>query len=199
MGLGAVLPFEKWWDFVYAGAGFVALLFLVGAVYSLIYSLFIAFGNHSKFKKKFISDWQKNKFILIYTGVLALALLIFACLFGLGFKSGLIFAVLMFFISILYIYLKAVDSCMIKLVEPGKLTEGDWTVSDIKLRTGIIKKTVHGLSIEDIAKLRKARRMVLIKEGIPFTPAILISFLAMVFFVAVLGFDFEKMIFLLLS
>lgn len=199
MGLGAVLPFEGWRDFIFVGAGFVALLFLAGAIYSLIYSFFIAGKDYAKFRRELANNWQKNKFIVIYSGILALALLIFAYLLGLGFGLGLMVALMMFSISILYIYLKAVDSCMIKLVDAGRLTEGDWLVSDIKLGRALIKKTVHGLSLEDIRRLRKAGKKVLIKEGIPFTPAILISFLVMVFFLAVLGFDFERMIFLLLS
>ena len=75
---------------------------------------------------------------------------------------------------------------MIKLVKAGDLTEGDWLVGDIKLGRGVIKKTVDGLSVNDILKLRKAGKSVLIKEGIPFTPAFLMAFVVMVFFGAAL-------------
>ena len=65
------------------------------------------------------------------------------------------------------------------MVSPKNLTEGDWLERDVKIGRSVIKRSVHGLSLEDIKRLRKAKKRVLIKEGIPFTPAFLAAFLIM--------------------
>ena len=197
MGLGIILPFEKWGDFAFGGLGFVMVFFLVGALYSLIYSVFLAFVNQARFGKEFEKNLGNRRYWTIIPAVLAILLALFYVLaipFSLWVIS-LIVSVLFFF---LFIYLKAVDSCMVRLVSPGKLTEGDWIVEDIQLNGSVVRKTVHGLSLSDIAKLRKAKRRVLVKEGVPFVPAIFIAFL-MVFFSAVSGSDFQTILFSLLS
>ena len=71
---------------------------------------------------------------------------------------------------------------MIKLTNPKDLSEGDWLEEDVKLQKGIIKKSVHGLSVEEIDKLRKTRRKILIKQGIPFTPVSFITLIIIEFF-----------------
>jgi len=68
-------------------------------------------------------------------------------------------------------------------------------MGDIKLNREVVKKTIHGLSAEDIARLRKAGKMVLVKEGIPFTPAFLLAFLIMVFSFLVLKVDWMTLLF----
>ena len=65
---------------------------------------------------------------------------------------------------------------MIKNRDPWKLTEGDWLERDVKIGRKVIKKSVHGLSLKEIRILRKAKKKVLIKEGVPFTPAFLFAF-----------------------
>ena len=53
MGLGIVLPISNWMDLFFVGVGFLFLLFLIGACYSLVYSFFIAGRNFKIFKKEF--------------------------------------------------------------------------------------------------------------------------------------------------
>ena len=121
-------------------------------------------------------------------GLSALTGIVFGFVAGNGFGFNVGITVFGFFIlfPLLYFYLFSVERCMIKLVSPLKLREGDWLVSDVKLGSKVIKKDVHGLSLSDIEKLRKAGKSVLIKKGIPFTPAFLIAFLVMVFFLEAL-------------
>ena len=87
----------------------------------------------------------------------------------------------------LYSYLMALDKCMIRLMKASELTEGDWLERDVRLSKGVIKKSVHGLSLEEIKIIRKENKKVLIKEGIPFVPVFLITLILMVFFYLVLG------------
>jgi len=194
-GLGAVLPFEGYLSFVSVGWGFVLFLFLIGAIYSLIYSIFLVSKNYSKFSKAFTKNLGK-KSLLIFMSLFAVCF-IFTLYYSFGFDLLLLFigVLLSFFFFGLIVYAKSLDVCMIKLISPKKLTEGDWIIGDIKLNKGVVKKTVHGLSAEDIVKLRKAGKMVLIKEGIPFTPAFLAAFLVMVFFFLVLKVDWFYFLF----
>ncbi len=194
MGIGAALPISSLLDLVYVGGGFMMLMFLLGAAYSLVYSMIIAIRN----KDKFIVEFRKNLGNRMYwLAVPAIFVLLLAVIYFLiGIPLELLAVVILFSIAsyFLFVYLRAVDSCMIKLVSPGKLTDGDWLHEDIKLRNGWVRKSVHGLSVEDILRLRKAGKKVLIKEGVPFVPAILLAFLIMVFFLAVLGLDFWNLV-----
>jgi len=83
----------------------------------------------------------------------------------------------------LYIFVKAVEnSCMIKLLAPKQLTEGDWLVKPVKIGKKIIKPKTEGLTVQDIAIIKKAKKKVLVKEGMPFVPVFLIAVLASLFF-----------------
>lgn len=187
MGIGAVLPYENYIDLAYVGLGFVALLLLAGAVYSLIYSIFLSAQSWIKFKKNFKDETGKRKKMFLIS--LGFSVLMFACTaFGIFYWGIALIAIsFSFFIAFLYIYLKALEGCMIKLAHPEKLTEGDWLEQEITIGNYVVRKSVHGLSMEDIKRLKKAGRKALIKEGIPFSPAFLVAFLIMVSFLAVSG------------
>jgi len=194
MGLGAVLPFSSLMDFAYVGLGFVMLLFFVGAIYSLIHSAFLVVGNYKKFASEFGKNFGTRK-NWILASIFALVFVAFLYyIFGIDLLVmvfGVMFAI---FVFLLLAYAKSLEVCMIKLVSPSLLTEGDWLVRDVKLNGKVIKKTVHGLSLGDIVKLKKAGKKVLIKEGIPFTPAFLIAFVIMVFFLGASGFEFQNLL-----
>jgi hypothetical protein len=199
MGLGAVLPFSSFIDFFYIGLGFIVILFLAGAVYGLFYSIFIVSRNREKFAKELLLVARKRKYLFLIPVVFVIFSFIASLLFYFPFEFWGIASLFVLFLTFLYIYMKGVEKCMIKLVKPADLTEGDWLEADIKVGNGWIRKSVHGLNVDDILKLRKANKNVLIKEGIPFVPAFLIAFLLMVFFYAISGQGFENLVYLLLS
>jgi len=181
MGLGGVLPYQNLSDFIYLGFGFILLLFFVGAIYTLVYSAVLFLLNKKKFIKEFRKIFSKFKNLLLLDSVL-LIFLIFI-LVDKGFDL-FIFAFLVLAITPwIYVYSKAIEqSCMIKLISPSKLTEGDWLEKDVRVGNKFIKKSIHGLSKKDIEFLKKVRKKAWIKEGIPFSPVFLIAFLLMVFF-----------------
>ena len=47
--------------------------------------------------------------------------------------------------------------------------------TDVKVQGKWIGKSVHGLSLGEIALLRKHKKLVYIKQGIPFVPAFLFA------------------------
>ena len=105
--------------------------------------------------------------------------------FSYGYKVsyGLIFAAVLLTLALLFIYLRAVDkSCMLVYVKPKDLREGDWIGEEIVIKGKEIGNSVHGLSLEEIKKLLKRGKSVLIKQGVPFVPVFLIAYIITLFF-----------------
>ncbi|MEM4271856.1 MAG: A24 family peptidase [Candidatus Pacearchaeota archaeon] len=177
MALGAVLPFESLNDFLYVGFGFLFALFLAGAVYSLCYSGHIVYRNSAKFKKEFAINYGKMMYAQLLVMIAIVVLVLIYALGGpINISVLLVLVVFPYAMFLLFIYLKSLDRCMIKYANANELTEGDWLEQEVRIGNYVIKKSVHGLSWDDIMKLRKAKKKALIKEGIPFTPAFLIAF-----------------------
>ena len=98
----------------------------------------------------------------------------------LGFFESLFFLLGIFLLIfvLLYNYARAVDeSCMVKKIKAKFLREGDWLYRDLRLGRKIIKADWDGLTKEQIKLIQKKKKSVLIKQGIPFSPVFLISFL----------------------
>ena len=111
-----------------------------------------------------------------------LAIFVALVLLAFGFLDNLFFilGILIFVLPYLYMYVKSVDeSCMVKRVKASKLTEGDWLYKDLKVGRKIIKAKWDGLSKAEIKLIQRKLNFVTIRNGIPFTPVFLISFVAL--------------------
>ena len=187
---GAILPFSSYLNIILLSVTFLILLFSVGAVYSLLYSIFIVAKNKSVFKKHFKINWKKYR-IFVLVPIIIFIILALA-------KVYIYFSLTFLLISLgvlLYIYTLALDKCMIVLLPPNKLTEGDWLIQDIKLSKNLtIKKTVHGLSKKDISLLKRYNKRIKIKQGIPFVPAFLISLIITGYAFLILEFPFSALL-----
>jgi Flp pilus assembly protein protease CpaA len=189
MGMGIILPYTNYFSLIALPLLFILVLFSVGALYSLIYSIFIVAKNKNKFLKELTIKTKNTRNWLLISGIL-----FFVSLF-IGLKQNIAFAFsIIFLIPIVYVYTKTLDKCMIILTPPNKLTEGDWLEEDTKLpNKKIIKKSVHGLSKEDIQLLKKYNVSIKIKQGIPFVPAFLITIIltALFFLISKLPLSFS--------
>jgi Flp pilus assembly protein protease CpaA len=173
-GLGGVLPFERITDYLFYGGGFIFLLFLTGIVYSLIYTGILVARKREEFKRDFLIKLNKNKKWIVWSFVF-FGGGAFILLFN-GFGVGGLWFLAFPLILLLYVYVKSVESvCMINNVKPGKLMEGDWLEKDVKLGKKWIRKSVHGLSLDEIKILMKNGKKVWIKDGVPFSPAFLLA------------------------
>lgn len=193
MGLGAMIGINVGnipSQFLFA---FLINALLVGALYGLLWSVFLVFKNKKIFSREF------NKILMGKTIVKAkkIMLMILIALFVLLFLIKLYYikimvltlAFVMLVTFYLWIFVKAIEkSCMYKLVEPSKLTEGDWIVKDIYVGgkyitgpkdLGISKKQINQLV--EFYKRKKVKK-ILIKEGIPFVPSFLIAFIVTLMF-----------------
>jgi prepilin signal peptidase PulO-like enzyme (type II secretory pathway) len=64
---------------------------------------------------------------------------------------------------------------MTRIKKPSEIQEGDWLAKNVKLKTKTLKYSWDGLSKEDVKLLRKEKKNIKVKEGIPFAPAFLIA------------------------
>jgi len=180
IALGAVLPFSIIFnENLKIFALFFVLFLLVGAVYSIGASVYLSFRNFKKFKKEFSKQFKKNKKLSMLAIFLALVLIAFGFSDSLFFILGLIVFTLPYF----YIYVKSVDeACMIKRIKASRLSEGDWLYKDLKVGRKTIKAKWDGLNKSEIKSIQKKLNFVTIRQGIPFTPVFLISFILLFFF-----------------
>ena len=187
MGMGAMLGLD--WHlsgFPFMFNFFVNVL-VVGALYGLVWSFVLILRSFQGFRKEFRKQWDKRAYKVVRMGIVIFGVLSFALAFFIeGGISRLM--ILMVYAGLVISYLlwvsmKAVEKvCMLRAVEPTRLTEGDWIVKDIRYRgkyicgpkdLGISKPAIRALvKLFRMGKIKK----VLIKEGIPFVPSFLIAF-----------------------
>lgn len=147
-------------------------ILMVGAVYGLIWSFVMVFMNFNKFIKeaKKILSIKKVRKMQKYFIVIALVLIVVSY-FGLGFPYRIIIPLLILLLLLLFylwIFIKATEnSCMLKYVEPMKLTEGDWIARDIIInkKRVIAKKSLTEKYINLISThYKKFERILLVKR-----------------------------------
>lgn len=186
MGLGAMIGLKL--SISSFLVSFLFNIFLVGAVYALIWSIVLAVKN----RKKFIEESRKllhAKRILLARKIIlvsAAALLLLLFLVKDRYLRIMLFALVILYLATFYlwIFVRVIErSCMLKLVPPEKLTEGDWIAKDVIVSGKRITGPKDlGVSLEQIAQLKKLKKQrkikeILIKEGIPFVPSFLLAFI----------------------
>ncbi|RMF55148.1 A24 family peptidase [Candidatus Woesearchaeota archaeon] len=192
IGLGAIigLPLEMRMPFF---ADFLINTIVIGAFYGLAYSFFIAFKHKKAFLNKFSAlresrNAKRFRNIIFFCIVLILvSTLIMREKFYL--MVSLVFSVFLIMIWLVWLLVKAIEeSCMLKMVDPEQLTEGDWIVKDIIIdKKRVCGPKDLGISKDQIKQLiafKKQKKIskVLIKEGIPFVPSFLFGFVITVLF-----------------
>ncbi|MBI4143457.1 prepilin peptidase [Candidatus Woesearchaeota archaeon] len=192
MGLGAMIGID-------AGAlptqflsGFIVNALFVGAVYGLLWSFCLVLKNRKKFWVEFTKALSEKNAVKIKKLLLVLMALLLALFFITDAYSKILILSLAFLALstfYLWIFVKTVEkTCMHKLVEPSKLTEGDWIVNDVYAKEKYITGPKDlGVSKSQIRKLTELYekgkiKKILIKEGIPFVPSFLVAFVTTLIF-----------------
>ncbi|MCP3686704.1 MAG: prepilin peptidase [bacterium] len=191
IGLGALLGFTIVFEPPFFRADDILVAFFVniafvGFFYALLWSSYLALRNFRKFwkeLKKNIKAYRKWTRIMLVISILAIPAVMFIPDF---FIRLAIVTLVILCLSTLYIwfFVKSVEnSSMYKLVEPTALTEGDWIAKDVKVgKKRICGPKDLGIEKKQIAQLIQLRKRgkvkkILIKEGIPFVPSFLLSFI----------------------
>ena len=181
MAIGAILGFHP--DKFAISTGFLINLVFAGAAWSLIWSGALAIGNRKNFWKTFKALRHHSPYKrLRITSLLVAAVLVFAS-FALPFKTALLgLALIAYAMCYLTIFVKSVElSCMHKWITPDKLTEGDWLIHAVKVGNKQVLPAKLGLEKKQVNLLNKLYAQkkidrVLVKYGVPFTPAFLMAF-----------------------
>ncbi len=191
MGLGAAIGFNVFGVFGEHNISFLTLLLnilLVGAVYGIVWSIYLAIKNRKIFMKKFGEYLHKKEIIIVRRILLSftvLALIVIFFLLPVDFHLRyILFGIIaaLFVMFYMWLFVKIIEeSCMIKEIPVEKLTEGDWIYKDVYIgKKKIAGPKDLGISKEQIELLLKLKkkgkiRKIMIKEGIPFIPSFLIA------------------------
>ncbi|MBU0616069.1 MAG: A24 family peptidase [Nanoarchaeota archaeon] len=190
MGLGALIGFDVMLRGVPFALGLLFNILIVGAAYGLFWSVVLVVRNWKRFAKemkKLLTKYGTSRKIIL---LLAMLFLVGTFFGDFSFKvSSATLAISLLCVYYLFVSIKAIENvCMLKLVTPDKLTEGDWIAKDVKVMGERITGPKDlGISMKNIKKLRKLYKLgkvkkILIKEGIPFVPSFLIAFLVTLIF-----------------
>jgi Flp pilus assembly protein protease CpaA len=179
IALGAVIPFS---GNLLININLVLIFFLLflvaGAFYGIILSAILGIRNRKKFVKEFSREFKEKKnyfYICLILGIVFVMLAFFETFF-------LYLGILVFIAPYVYFSAKSIDeACMIKKIDTKSLTEGDWLYKDVKIGRRLIKARWSGLSNEEIAFIRKKKKEILIRQGIPFSPVFLISYTGLIY------------------
>jgi len=147
-----------------------------GAIYGLTYSAILGIIHFKDVKKVFPKESKKIHlmYILIFSVILILV--------GLFSSFILVLGIFLLLFSLLYVFAKALEKvAMYRKVKTSILREGDWLVKDVRVGGRIIKSNFNGLSSEEIKLIKKHRKEILIKGGLPFVPAFVIAFVLYIF------------------
>lgn len=179
MALGPILPLsnittENLMTFLY----FIILLLFAGAIYNLIFTIVILAKNKEKFSSEFKNMLKKGKSSIYLTIIIFMLAAITLILLKMYSLIYLVITIIL--IPFLYIYTKTIEKFMVIKTKPRDLREGDWLAEEIKIKGKTIKPKWEGLSKHEIELIIKSNLQVKIKNGIPFSPAFLIAFIALI-------------------
>jgi hypothetical protein len=134
--------------------------FFIGAAYSIIYSIILAYRN-PKISKSFFNNLKDRKILvgLLVTFSLSIAfLLIWQLIF---FAISFLTFILIFF----HKFSKTIEQSFYMRIPVGKLKVDDMLGEDIP-SLKLYKKYIKGLSKGQVRKIKKSRKYVTIREGI---------------------------------
>ena len=191
-GLGALIPIYPmltkgliWAKTTnYFGLDFFINLIIVGAVYTIIYAIYLSIINRKKFAENFKELYSSKKTKKFEKIIWILVVLInIAGFFVLKTNSErtlvLSISLLLLLFNYLLVFTKAIEkTTMYKTISTQKLREGDCITSKLKSEDKLIySPSVHGVKKSQIELIQKHFKEVPIKEGISFAPTFLIAFL----------------------
>ena len=137
---------------------FFAIIFC-GAIFSLLFSVYLIIINYKKFKKEFIVQKPKNKLYKI-SKIFSAAFLLFSTYLLIFIDAyigitAMLFSVMFFCLGLISVILKAVENSSMIIPHKAKdLVEGDWIDEPILLNNKtILKKKV--ITLKDLILIQK--------------------------------------------
>ena len=155
-------------------------IIIIGAVYGMVFVIALALKNYKKFKLEYINTAVKNKKQKKSYMFITISLILVAILF----KSSairiifIVLAVLVLSNFYLLLMIRSVEKIVLfKYIPTSRLTEGDWIAKNIYINKKLVyNKDSPGVNKKQLSIIKKSKiKEVLIKDGIPFVPSILIA------------------------
>ncbi|RLE43433.1 hypothetical protein DRJ48_00920 [Candidatus Woesearchaeota archaeon] len=171
---------------------FLLNLVLIGGLYGLFWALLLIIRHRVKFVEEYLV--LVKSYLKLRAGLLCLALLmvILALALPIDARFRLLFCLLALLAIIgfhLWVGVKAIEkACFYKRISPKELTEGDWVVEPVIVNgKEIVKVKDFGVTKEQIQKLIELEgkgklKSVVVKEGIPFVPSLLLAYITTLLF-----------------
>ncbi|MFQ6010509.1 MAG: prepilin peptidase [Candidatus Aenigmatarchaeota archaeon] len=148
---------------------FFVNLFLIGAVYSIIYSIALVLRS-KKLKKKVTREIRSDiKFLPIF--IVPAALLVYL----LPHALTVALAVLIVLLFPLYRVSRAIEKGLKKRISTKKLREGDMVAQNIPFLK-ISKRKIRGLTKREVRAIRRKMKYIYVREGVRYT---IVFFLAL--------------------
>lgn len=176
MGLGIVLTSSLTLKGNFTSyLAFIFFLLISASVYGLAYSLAISLKNRKKFFIELKKNYSANKKLLLAFFLASLASLAIPLVL----RETLLYfyPLILILFPLLIIYGKSVEACLILPTPYQKVTLGDWLYQKIRLGNKTISPHWEGLNESQLALIKKFKKTVLIKNGIPFVPVFLLAFI----------------------
>ena len=169
---------------------FGGIILIVGGIYSLIWGINLFLKNRKQSFTELSKSLNKKRTIRRYIIILSLILVIVGII-AVNLR-GLIITLIFLIYGLFYlnIFVKVIEKLhFIKKIKVSELTEGDWLAKDVILNNKkLISKKEPEIEKKHIAILKKYNiHEVWIRIGIPFVPAILITFLLTIIIYGILG------------
>ncbi len=165
-------------------------VFIVGAVYSLIYAAFIGLRSRKvmeKFQKSLSKEWKNILGTILSFTVLAYLLVLYSQYIGVAGGANIYsFIALVLSISgmlILYRYLKAVEEeAMKNEIDTEDLKPGDVLAEEVDTGNRTIEANlIRGLTKGEIVEVRENRAKVTIRHGVQFVLSFPVAIIVSVF------------------
>jgi len=160
-------------------------ILLSGFVYGIGYLVYLMIRNKNKLKKL-------NLRVNIFYFLLPLAIMILSLFFS---DEPRILLLMLAFLVLIYPYLTRIVKfaemeIMTYPLRVDKLTEGDWVVEDVYHKNDkVYSRKSPGVTKEQIELFKKYRiKNVMVREGIPFVPAIFLGVLLSLIFGSIFSF-----------
>jgi Flp pilus assembly protein protease CpaA len=163
---------------------FLVYSMLVGAVYGLLFMVYLAIKNKEEFKEEFIKRKNSKTFkkIRLTYLIASLILIITLTVLNPAFEIIITSLLLVFLIMssmYLYLFMKSVEAkCFAKEILVKDLVPGDWVTSRPIINGKAFECETIGVTEEQIKYLKENNiKKVMTTEGIALVPAFLIAFL----------------------
>ncbi len=151
----------------YFFAKYLLGLFIFMFLWSMIYALTIGLLNYKKVWK----NMHKPRLLtLIITGIILYTII-----------KNKIILILFALLSLIEPIKIIQDTCFIKEIKAKELTLGDWIVKKTRIGNYELKPRKTGANEEDLRKVKKSNKKILIKEGVPLAPAFLLAYLSITY------------------